>query len=367
MRLVLTPVMRDDGTVVSSTRTGQRIDDQAVSIPVLRRDQVDATVIKGPGDIVNLFNEMAGLRMQTTSPVLGLSMVRIQGLPGRYTRLLNDGTALYSDRPGGYAPLRIPAMDIGQVEVIKGPASAWYGSDALAGSVNLVSRRPGTASSREFLFNQSTRGTTDGMLWLASPTTGPTRRWSSTFLAGGHYQKETDGDDDGWSDIPGYSRGAVRQRVFYDNGQGRTFSGVAGVTFETREGGSAFAREKLETKTVDGGLSGQMLLDNGYILAGAGMLYIQSREQYVQRQPRARSTANGHHRDHASPSDAAPCLARRHRQRLVRDSIRRCRCRRRTVSTRPGIFVHDDCECRAVAGALGKRPRRLPQSVRRPA
>ena len=342
VRLVLTPLMRDDGTVVSSTRTGQRIDDQAaVPIPVLRRNQVDATVLKGPGDIVNLFGEMPGIRMQTTSPVLGLSMVRIQGLPGRYTRLLNDGTALYSDRPGGYAPLRIPAMDIGQVEVINGPASAWYGSDALAGSVNLVSRRPGAASSREFLFNQSTRGTTDGMLWLASPTAGPSRRWSSTFLAGGHYQRETDGDDDGWSDIPGYSRGAVRQRVFYDNGQGRTFSGVAGVTFETREGGSAFAREKLETKTVDGGLSGQMLLDSGYILAGAGILYIQSREH---------TFSDSLERDRPQTATIEITLRRptaRHAWLVGIASdwyaIRSVDALPTTyVSTRPGIFFHDD-------------------------
>ena len=84
-------------------------------------------------------------------------------------------------------------------------------------------------------------------------------------------------DDDGWSDLPGYERGAVRQRVFWDNGRGRSVSGVAGVTFETREGGSEIARESLETRTADGVMFGQMILDSGYVLAGAGALFVQSR------------------------------------------------------------------------------------------
>ena len=341
VRMVLTPMMRDDGSIVSSTRTGQLLDDQAAPVAMLRRDQIDATVLKGAGDILNLFGEMSGMRLQTTSPVLGLSMVRIQGVPGRYTRLLNDGVALYSDRPGGYAPLRIPSMDLGQVEVIKGPASELYGSDAAAGSVNLVSRRPGAQPNREILFNQSGQGATDGMLWLASPATGPSRRWSSTFVAGGHWQNEKDTDDDGWSDIPGYSRGGFRQRVFYDNGQGRSFSGVAGVTFETREGGSAFAREKLETKTADGGLSGQMILGNGYILAGAGMLYIQSREH---------TFSDSLERDRPQTATIEITLRRPTMRNtwvagIASDwyAIRSVDALPTTyVSTRPGIFFHDD-------------------------
>ena len=110
--------------------------------------------------------KIPGVRAQTTSPVLGTTSLRIRGLPGHYTRLLSDGVPLYFDRPGGHALLRISPMDLDHVEVIKEPASAIFGSDAL-GVVNLLSRRaePG----REFLFSQSARGATDGVVWFSSP------------------------------------------------------------------------------------------------------------------------------------------------------------------------------------------------------
>ena len=168
---------------------------------------------------------MAGVRVQTTSPELGLATVRIHGLRGQYTRLLSDGVPLYFDLPGGLAPVQIPPMDLERIEVITGGASALFGANALAGVVNLLSRRPGKEANREFLFSQSTPDATDGVLWLASPPTGS---WGRTFLVSGHRQNENDVDDDGWSDIPGYSRGVARQRVFWDNGRGQVGLGHGG-------------------------------------------------------------------------------------------------------------------------------------------
>ena len=273
VRLVMVRTTQEAGTVVASTRTGRRIDDQAVPVAIVDRDQIEARMLKAPGDIVTLFNEMPGVRAQTTSPELGLTMLRIRGLPGHYTRLLSDGVPLYFDRPGGHALLRIPPMDLGRVEVIKEPASALFGSDAVS-VVNLLSRRPASEPSREFLFSQSAPDATDAAVWISSPPTGS---WSSTFLFGGHRQEETDVDDDGWSDIPGYERAVAHPRVFWDNKQGKSVAGVADVTFEKREGGSEMARESLETKTAAGSLSGQMIFRERYILAGAAALFVQSR------------------------------------------------------------------------------------------
>jgi iron complex outermembrane receptor protein len=277
VHLTMTPVTPPDRTVVASTRTGRHSDEQAVAVAGIDRDQIETKMLGSPGDLASLFSQGAGLALTTTSPVLGTTMARIQGLPGHYTALLSDGVHLYTDRPGGISLLQIPPMGVDRVEVIKGPASAIYGSDSLAGSINLLSRIPGTTPSHEFLFSQSSEGGTDGVLWLSSPAGG---KWSHTLLAGGHYQDERDRNGDGWSDIPGYKRGVLSPQVFWDNGRGRTISGLADVRFEKREGGSAFARESLETKTANGRLSGQIVYKNGYILAGAASLFIQSRDHY---------------------------------------------------------------------------------------
>ncbi len=226
-----------------------------------------------PGNIAELLDGMTTLRVQSTSPELGTAMARIRGLRGQYTRLLSDGVPLYFDHPGGLALVQIEPMDLARVEVVPEGASALFGTNAMAGVVNLLSRPPGTEREREFLFSQSMKGTTDGVLWLSSPPTGS---WSHTFLVGGHRQDERDVDDDGWSDLPGYSRGTARTRVNWDNRHGRSVSGTAGTTFEKREGGSEFAHQSLESKGADGTLSGQMSLGR-YVLSGVSLLFVQSR------------------------------------------------------------------------------------------
>ena len=98
-----------------------------------------------PGSVAMLLGETTGLRVQTIAPSLGAANVRIQGLRGRYAQLLADGLPLYGAGGDSLNLLQVPPLDLGQVEVIKGAASALYGPAALGGVINLVSRRPAEA------------------------------------------------------------------------------------------------------------------------------------------------------------------------------------------------------------------------------
>src|SRR6476620_4342221 len=221
-------------TVVASTRTDKRLEDQPMRVEVLGREEIEEKMLMTPGDIVMMLNEMGGMRVQTTSPSLGAASVRIQGMRGRYTRVLSDGLPLFGD-VGGLGLLQIPPMDLGQVEVIKGVASALYGAGAMGGVVNLLSRRPGSEHQEELLFNRSTRGATDAVTFLSGPLS---RGWGASLMGGGHWQETDDVDGDAWADLAGYGRAVVRPRVFWDNGNGRTFFATTGFTFEDREGGT---------------------------------------------------------------------------------------------------------------------------------
>jgi outer membrane receptor for ferrienterochelin and colicins len=273
VELVPQPVVEEEVTVVASTRTGRRLEDQPMRVDVLGREEIEEKMLMTPGDIVMMLNEMGGLRVQATSPSLGAASVRIQGMRGRYTRFLSDGLPLFGEQPGGLGLLQIPPMDLGQVEVIKGVASALYGAGAMGGVVNLISRRPGTAAEHEVLFNQSTRGATDAVLWLSTPLESS---WGLTLLASGHRQGQVDVDDDGWSDMAKYGRGVVRPRVTWQNDRGASFFATAGVTHEERRGGTmpdaTLAatglpyRESLETTRVDAGALGQSLVGGRFVL-----------------------------------------------------------------------------------------------------
>src|SRR4029453_10166110 len=157
-------------------------------VEVLAREEIEEKMLMTPGDIVMMLNEMGGMRVQATSPSLGAASVRIQGMRVRYTRVLSDGLPLFGD-VGGLGLLQIPPMDLGQVEVVKGVASAMYGAGAMGGIINLLSRRPAAEPEHEFLFNQSTRGATDGVAFLSAPLS---QRWRTSLLAGGHWQEIQD-------------------------------------------------------------------------------------------------------------------------------------------------------------------------------
>ena len=252
--------------IVVSTRTGRRIEEEPLRVEVVAREEVEEKLLMTPGDIGMLLNETAGLRVQPTAPSLGGASVRIQGLRGRYTQILSDGLPLYGGQTGALGPLQIPPMDLGQVEVIKGAASALYGATALGGVVNLISRRP--EDEREILLNQSTLGGTDAVLWLAGQ---PSERWGYTLLAGGHRQGMADVDEDGWADLPSFRRGLARPRLFWDDGRGRSVFVTVGGMAEDREGGTLPGRttpagtpfgENLETRRLDAGLVGSWLLSD---------------------------------------------------------------------------------------------------------
>src|SRR5688572_3972986 len=247
---------------VEATRTGGRIEDSPLRVEVLEREEIEEKMLMTPGDIVMMLNEMGGMRVQATSPSLGAASVRVQGMRGRYTRFLSDGLPLFGE-VGGLGLLQIPPMDLAQVEVIKGVASSLYGAGAMGGVVNLISRVPGTEPTHEFLLNRSTRGGTDAVAFFGQQLQDG---WGLTFLGGGHWQDRADVNHDGWSDLPNYTRGIARPRLFWSDDKGNRLFATVGVTAEDREGGAVSHVEALNTRAFDAGLLDQRVVRGKYVI-----------------------------------------------------------------------------------------------------
>ena len=257
----------EEEVIVTATRSDRRIEEVPIRVEVVPSDEVQEKIMMTPGDISMLLAETNGLRLQTTSPSLGGASVRIQGLRGRYTQTLADGLPLFGST-GSIGLLQIPPMDLGQVEVVKGVASALYGASAVSGVINLVSRRPRPdETEREVLLNSTSHGGTDAVLWLSSPLN---ERWGATFVGGAHGQQRSDLDTDGWTDLPMYRRFVARPRLFWENGQGGSLLLTAGAMTERRRGGTEESgtvlpagqpfSEQLNTDRFDGGVVGRWLV-----------------------------------------------------------------------------------------------------------
>ena len=149
----------EDAVIVTATRTNTRLADQPVRVEVIGREEIEEKALMTPGSVAMLLGETSGLRVQTTAPSLGAANVRIQGLRGRYSQLVADGLPLYGAQGDSFSLLQVPPLDLDQVEIIKGVASALYGASALGGVINLVSRRP-VNDDRQLLINRTSQAGT---------------------------------------------------------------------------------------------------------------------------------------------------------------------------------------------------------------
>ncbi|MET3712639.1 iron complex outermembrane receptor protein [Sphingomonas trueperi] len=261
---------------MQATRTGRRVQDEPIRVEVLDREEIEEKILMSPGNIAMLVNETPGLRVQVTSPGLGASNVRVQGLKGRYTQVLADGLPLYGGQTPSLGLLQIPPTDLGQVEIIKGAASALYGPSALGGVINLVSRRPSPERTGDLLLNATTRGGQD----VTGYNSGPLSDTLSYSLTGGfNRQDRKDVDGDGWANIPGYHRWTVRPRLFWNGPSGAKAFVTLGSMTEQRKGGTlpgrvasdgkAFAQDQ-RSRRLDGGLNAQAPIE------GVGTLYLRA-------------------------------------------------------------------------------------------
>ncbi len=147
-------VARLDEIVVTATRTEEVGFDLPTPIEVVTKEslirQSPATVAESLADLPGV--SVAGAGYWEVSPV-------IRGLGGSRVLVLIDGVR-ESNLWGGRAPL-VPFLDVGsidRVEVIKGPASALYGTDALGGVVNIITRKANLAEKDAFLLEHDFDG-----------------------------------------------------------------------------------------------------------------------------------------------------------------------------------------------------------------
>ena len=126
---------RRQQTVVTASRAERKLEDVVVATEVITREQIDALGVR---DLGQLLQQQPGVELVYTFRGVGL---RLQGLDPEYVLVLVDGERV-SGRVGTTLDLgRFSLREVERVEIVKGPAAALYGADAMGGVVNLITRR----------------------------------------------------------------------------------------------------------------------------------------------------------------------------------------------------------------------------------
>lgn len=128
-----------DGVVVSANRneTTRRLAPSLVN--VLDSKVFETTHATSLADGLNF---QPGVRVENNCQNCGFQQVRINGLEGPYTQILVDSRPIFSALTGVYGLEQIPANMIERVEVMRGGGSALFGSSAIAGTINIITKEP---------------------------------------------------------------------------------------------------------------------------------------------------------------------------------------------------------------------------------
>ncbi|NJB82038.1 TonB-dependent receptor [Wenyingzhuangia aestuarii] len=128
-----------DQVVVTATRGYLNRKKAPVIVTVTDARVLEATQAVSLSEGLNF---QPGLRMETNCQNCGTSEVKMNGLNGSYTQILIDSRPVFSALNSVYGLDQIPANIIKQIEVIRGGGSALYGSNAIAGTINIITKDP---------------------------------------------------------------------------------------------------------------------------------------------------------------------------------------------------------------------------------
>jgi iron complex outermembrane receptor protein len=229
--------IEESEVVVTGTRTMHSIADVPVRIEAIPQEEIEEKALMTPSSVAMLLNEATGARVQTTSSTSGALNLRIQGLSGRYTQILIDGIPSFGGLAGGFGLTQLVPLNLRQVEIVKGAGSALYGADAIAGTVNFITREPREEFEATAVLNGTTQKGFDAGAFVGEKS----RDFGYTIFASTNTQQRYDVDGDNFSDVPGYDRFAVAPKIIYRVNKDLRVTANLGYLSEERIGGVANA------------------------------------------------------------------------------------------------------------------------------
>ena len=218
---------------IFSTRSSRTIYNTPTRIEAISGEELEEKGNMKPGDIRMMLNESTGIQTQQTSATSYNSSIRIQGLDGKYTQILRDGFPLYSGFSGGLSLMQIAPLDLKQVEVIKGASSTLYGGGAIAGLVNLISKKPNEKREISLMLN----GTSALGLDASGFYSQKVKKFGTTIFASYNLGTAYDPSDVGFTAIPKFTRYTVNPKLFVYFNDKTTLNIGFNNTVEDRTGG----------------------------------------------------------------------------------------------------------------------------------
>lgn len=182
-----------------------------------------------------------GVQPQLNCNVCNTGDIHINGMEGPYTMILIDGMPIVSGLATVYGLSGIPNSMVERLEVVKGPASSLYGSEAMGGVINVITKKPGSAPifSADVMATSWQEYNTD-----ISTSFGVGKVSNLTGVNYYNYDNVIDNNGDGFTDLTLQNRISVFNKSTIQRKDNRVASLAARYVYEDRWGGQTNWNEK---------------------------------------------------------------------------------------------------------------------------
>lgn len=202
-----------EGVVVSANRnkTTRRMAPTLVNVVSMKTFENTNSSCLSQG-----LNFQPGVRVENNCQNCGYQQVRINGLDGPYTQILIDSRPIFSALSGVYGLEQIPANMIDRVEVMRGGGSALFGSSAIAGTINIITKEPIRNSGQ---ISHTLTGIGDGSVFENNTTMNASlvtdnQKMGIAVFGQNRERNGYDHDGDGFTELPKLKNQTVGMRSY---------------------------------------------------------------------------------------------------------------------------------------------------------
>lgn len=241
-----------DQIVVTGTKTFKRQTNSPVIVNIIDSSTLNNVQACNLSEGLNF---QPGLRVETDCQTCNYTQLRMNGLAGGYSQILINGRPIFSPLTGLYGLEQIPANMIERIEIVRGGGSALYGSSAIGGTVNVITKIPKeSAYSLDYTFQSVDGKATDHVLNANGTILSENNTAGASFFVSKRDREYYDANGDNFSELPSLKNNSFGVNLFLLPSENQKIELSLSSMYEFRYGGemiekAAYLTQQSEERT----------------------------------------------------------------------------------------------------------------------
>ena len=243
-----------DEIVITGTRTFKRQNNSAVIVNILNSESLNSLQACNLSDGLKF---QPGLRVETDCQTCNYTQLRINGLGGGYSQILINGRPIFSPLTGLYGLEQIPVNMIERIETIRGGGSSLYGSSAIGGVVNVITKIPKNDNFEvNYTYQNINGGADDHMVSGNATVVSKSEKAGVSLFINNRNRDLYDHNDDNFSELTSLKNNSFGANAFFLPSENQKLEVSFSKLNEYRYGGEmvdgpAYLTQQAEERTHD--------------------------------------------------------------------------------------------------------------------